>query len=128
MSDLKIALVISADKEIRERFARLLNKVGVSYILESDKTTGIIRLLELDVSLVIVDMSIVHVNGADFIRLIKRLRPRVRLIAITSSTDKEYHDQLIESGAMYCFVKSVKEIITENIVTELMRSSTEKEE
>ncbi len=128
MDDLKIAFIVSSDAAVRERLARLLEKIGVAYILERERARVIARILELNVKLIIVDMETEAVNGIDFLRLIKKLRPRVPLIVVTTDLSEEMHNCLLDAGAMYCLVKPVKEGEVTSVVGQLMGYVSEDEE
>jgi len=68
------------------------------------------------------------VNGIDFLRLIKKLRPRVPLIVVTTDLSEEMHNRLLDAGAMYCLVKPVKEVEVTSVVGQLMGRGSEDEE
>ena len=119
MISLKIALIASEDKEIRERFSRLLEQIGVSCIIESHGTKALVRILQVDLKLVIVDMVSISGNGFNFLKVIKSLRPRLPIIAITGDSSEEIRECLLDAGAMYCLVKPVEEKTLKSIVSTL---------
>lgn len=121
---MKIALIVSSDEDIRERFAKLLNQVGASYILERDRTKALMRVLTIDLRIIIVDMNFEMNNGLNFIQIIKKVRPRLPIIAITENSSKENYNNLLDAGAMYCLIKPVmgKELI--NVISGLSISDS----
>ena len=105
MQELKIALIISSDQDIRERISSLLMKIDVSLILERKKRQAIERILHLDLKLVFVDIENEDAETIDLIQLIKKLRPRLAIIAIIDEGLKELQKQLFDIGVMSCFIK-----------------------
>jgi DNA-binding response OmpR family regulator len=109
MKDLQIALILSSDPDIRERISNLLMKIDISLILESDRHKALERILHVDLKLVFVDIEPEDTEAVDFIRLIKKVRPRVSVIALTYESAEEEQEKYLKAGAMYCFVKPVEE-------------------
>lgn len=116
MKDLKIALIVSSNPDIRERISNLLMKIGISLILEKNKNQALERILHVDIKLVFVDIESDDQEGIDFIKLIKKVRPRVSIIALTPDAPKEDQKKYLDAGAMYCFIKSTEtEDISEQV-------------
>jgi CheY-like chemotaxis protein len=105
MKNPRIALIVASEDRIRKLFSRLLRKIKVSFMIESDQTTALLRLLEMHFRVLIVDMSSPQVNGRDFIYLVKKIRPRLPIIAVTESDKPSVYESLLDAGAMYCIVK-----------------------
>ena len=105
MKDLKIALIISSNQDIRERISNLLMKIDVSLILERKKRQAIERILHLDLKLVFVDIEQEDTEAIDFIQLIRKLRPRLAVIAIIDEGLVELQNHLFNIGVMSCFMK-----------------------
>ena len=106
---LKVALIVSHDQEIRRRFSRLLNQVGISYIFESGKAEAIIRILQIDMNLIIVDAGSEDDDIFNFIRVIKKLKPRIQIIVITPKLTDTVYTNMLNAGAMYCLINPHKE-------------------
>ena len=109
MKDLKIALIVSSNPDIRERISNILMKIDISLILERKKRKALDRILHVDIKLVFVDIEPKDKESLDFIRLIKKMRPRVSIIALTNETDEKDQKKYLDAGALYCFVKPVEE-------------------
>ena len=108
MKDLKIALIISSNTDIRERISNLLMKIDISLILEREKRKALERILHVDIKLVFVDIEPEDKEAVDFIRLIKKMRPRVSVMALTRDASKVEQQKYLDAGAMYCFIKSIE--------------------
>ena len=109
MKKLKIALIVSTNDDIRKRFSGLLDKIDVSYILESDRTSAVARIMEVPVKLLIADMLFEKENGFDFLSIVKKVRPRLPIIAITDDPSEEGINRLLDKGVMTCLVQPIKE-------------------
>ena len=120
MTELKVALIVSNDEEIRIRFSGFLDQIQVPYLLESDRTTSIARLMDMDVRVLIVDMLHDDENGLDYLKVVKKLRPRVPIIAITDEIDDEAQNRLLDEGIKYCLTKRMKDQEISDLVSTMM--------
>lgn len=109
MCSLNIALLVSSDENIRHIFPRLFEKANVNYVLEQEDTRALVRLLEMETSLLVIDLDSDPVKGMDFLDLVKRLRPRLPIIVVLSSESETVHEQMKAAGALCCLVKPVRE-------------------
>jgi DNA-binding NarL/FixJ family response regulator len=71
----------------------------------TDGRTAVQRVRELLPNVVVMDVSLPGLNGADSTREIKRICPQVRVIALTVHEDRVYLRQLLEAGASGYVVK-----------------------
>jgi CheY-like chemotaxis protein len=122
MTELKIALIVSDDEAIRKRFSRLLSQIRAPYLLESDRPTAVARLIDLSVRVLIVDMLSNKEDDLDFLKIVKKLRPRVPIIAITDQIGEEARNRILEEGAKYCLIKSMKDQEVSEMVNAMMES------
>lgn len=107
MKSLNIALVLSTEKEFRENISNLLNEMGISYIFESRELDALLRIISLPLKVVFLDVESDDDKSLDFIRLIKRLKPQLNLIALSNYFADD--ERIIEAGADYCFLRPVLE-------------------
>lgn len=76
----------------------------------TDGRTALRLAQELQPHVVVMDISLPHLNGAQATREIRRTCPRVRVIALTVHEDRAYLRQLLEAGASgYVLKRSVAE-------------------
>lgn len=109
MQTTKVALIVSCDYLIIQRFLNLLKNAGFTCLIESYRIAALFRILEMDVEVVLVDVEDGNIDVKDFLRIIKKLRPRLRIIAITDDASIEMRDRLLEEGVMFRIVKSIPE-------------------
>jgi DNA-binding NarL/FixJ family response regulator len=118
---IKLVLVVSSDEVVRERFARLLSRISTPYMLEREKAKALVRILELDVRILVVDVDN-NDESLDFIRLVKKMRPRLPILAVTSDSSRTEQDRLLDRGAMVVLVKPVEEKAVVNTVKTLIEA------
>ncbi len=119
MVDFQIALIVSSDQEIRERFSRLINIMGATCIIEKDRDKALKRLLEVDIRLAIVDMEGDDRKDLEFLNEMKKLRPRVPIMAITDDSAEAMRNQLFNQGVYCCFVKPLAKEDTKEIISKV---------
>ena len=122
LNELNIVLIMSDDDDIRERFSRLLDRIGTAYFFEKERTRVLVRILEMDLRLIVVDLPSENGDSIDFVRLIKKLRPRLPVMVILSDPFIAEADRFLEAGARYCVIKPVKEEQMVGFVEESVRS------
>ena len=106
--ELSIGLILSKNKRFRERMAKIFEKLHISYIFEQLKTSALIRTLELNPRVILVESDDKDEDRFDFVRLIRRLRPRVPMIVVTTTTSKKDHKEYLKSGVTRCIVKPIQ--------------------
>ncbi len=98
---IEVVLISANDDEIRNYFAFLLDKIGKSYIFERERTKAVLRILEMEVKLLIIEFENIDDTAFEFIDLIKRIRPKLAVITVTKQVNEILHDRLIEKGVKY---------------------------
>jgi len=114
MRSLNIALVLTANKTLRESFSYLFNEMEISYIFESKELNGLLRIMSLPLKSVFIEVNPFDQSSLDFIKLVKNLKPQLRIIAVSDYSTES--DRIIEAGADHCFQRSVLEESKESIV------------
>lgn len=103
---INVALVLSSDSEIRSKFSSLFQKIHINHIFESTITKTIIRILELDVKVVIIDIGENDYQG--LFKLIRKIRPRLPIIAICQELSDDQYQQLQDVNINYVLVKPIR--------------------
>jgi two-component system, response regulator YesN len=91
---------------------------------DGEKALEYIEILKPD--LILVDINLPFINGLDFIRLAKEIRPGLRFIIITGYADFKYAQQAIDLGVECFLLKPIKEMELKSALLEA-RNSFEKE-
>jgi DNA-binding NtrC family response regulator len=89
-------LLIDDEAQIRELGALMLNRLGYSSELAENGITGVecYRLRQAPIDLVIVDMSMPLMGGAECVQQLIQLDPSVRLILATGYSQRDLGDLL----------------------------------
>lgn len=82
-------LLIEDDSTIGELLSYNLEEAGYRVLRESDGRSGLHAALTYDVSLVILDVMLPQLDGIAVCREVKRRRPNLPVILLTSRTDPE---------------------------------------
>jgi signal transduction histidine kinase/ActR/RegA family two-component response regulator len=89
-------LVVDDDADSRETIARILEAVGASTVVAESASTGIQRLLQHDVDVIVSDIAMPHRDGIAFIEDVRRLShevkrtvPAVALTALARDDDRQ---------------------------------------
>jgi DNA-binding NarL/FixJ family response regulator len=108
MKDLKIALILSNNSEVRRKLSDLLKQIDISFIFESTQSNAMFRVLDLNLIAVFIDLDVIDDDSLEFIRFIRIFRKRVKVITISNPLSKKEYQNLLEAGSDHCFLKSVR--------------------
>jgi hypothetical protein len=102
------ALVLSKDTQIRKTFSMLFRRIHVNYLFESTLSKSIIRILELDIKLMIID-NCEHSNEyRNILKVIKKIRPRLPIMALVHKGDDELYAELHKAGVRIILNKPLR--------------------
>lgn len=113
----KITVVVAEDHTIvRKGIISLFDaKSGIEVIGEAeDGREAIKQVEELQPDVVLMDITMPHLNGLEATRQIKKMFPQVKVLALTMYTNEEYINQALQAGASGYVVKQAApaELIT----------------
>jgi signal transduction histidine kinase len=100
-------LVVEDNVDARESLRMLLEQVGHEVFEAADGQTGIRRALELEPSVVLVDIGLPDLDGCDVARHIRSLNPRIALIALSGYGRDEDKARSLDAGFDAHLVKPV---------------------
>jgi two-component system cell cycle sensor histidine kinase/response regulator CckA len=84
-------LLVEDQEVMRDMLARMLGRAGYSVVSAAHGIEGLARLREVNVDLVITDVLMPEMNGIDFLRVLARERPNVRMIALSGADRRARH-------------------------------------
>ncbi len=114
----KLRILIAEDhKTVREGLKLIVNSQDdMETVGEADDGREAIKLAqELAPDLVLMDISMPELNGLTATATLKRLRPKIKVLALTRHTDDAYLQELIQAGASGYILK-------QSAPTELLRA------
>lgn len=110
---MRTALVIDDDANLRDTVALMLENDGFQPILASDGSTGLERACTLNPGLVLVDLRMPGMSGAEVCQQLRRRGMQMPLIVISAVSDEIDKVRLLEIGADDYVVKpfSTRELL-----------------
>ncbi|MEA2433112.1 MAG: hypothetical protein QOG54_569 [Actinomycetota bacterium] len=101
-------LVVDDDDQIRRMLRRVLGrKPGFDIVGDCHSGEAAIELsLELNPDLILMDLNMPGIGGAEATRVIKQTSPAVRIVALTGQGDDETVAEMIRAGASGYLLKS----------------------
>jgi len=108
MPETKSILFAGSDEGMKAQVADILDDIAAySLTWVGDSGDLLLRILDKDVDLVIIDENLAGLSGSTLIKIIKKSRPRIPLIIISSGNSKEDLARVLEQGVYYFILKPV---------------------
>ncbi|GAM09259.1 transcriptional regulatory protein ZraR [Geobacter sp. OR-1] len=104
MENTKI-LIADDDKKTRDFVAAFLSYKGYQVFQASDGQDALEKIEMNDVNLVITDLMMPRVNGIEFIKKLKAMRPEIVTIAYSAFANSEMTANLLKAGAFFYLEK-----------------------
>jgi DNA-binding NtrC family response regulator len=104
MENTKI-LIADDDKKTRDFVAAFLSYKGYQVFQASDGQDALEKIEVNDVNLVITDLMMPRVNGIEFIKKLKAMRPEIVTIAYSAFANSEMTANLLKAGAFFYLEK-----------------------
>ncbi len=108
MPETKSILFAGSDEGMKEQVADVLNGIAtysLSWVAESGDL--LLKILDKDIDLAIIDEELSGMAGSKLIQIIKKSRPRIPLIIISSGKSKEELARVLEQGVFYFIIKPI---------------------
>lgn len=102
---MKNILLIDDEEKLRSLLARLISMEGFDVIQAPDIKTGIRKLEQHDIDVVLCDVKLPDGHGVDFITTIKKKYPQIEVILLTAYGNIPDGVQAIRNGAFDYIVK-----------------------
>jgi DNA-binding NtrC family response regulator len=108
MPETKSILFAGSDEGMKEQVAKLLDGIA-TYSLTWVGESGdlLLKILDKDIDLAIIDEDLAGMAGSKLIQIIKKSRPRIPLIIISSGDSKEELAKVLEQGVFYFIIKPI---------------------
>jgi hypothetical protein len=102
------ALILSKDSQIRKTFSILFRRIHVNYLFESTFSKSIIRILELDIKLMIIDYCEHSQEHRNILKVIKKIRPRLPIMALVNKGNDDIFTELHDAGVRFILNKPLR--------------------
>jgi two-component system response regulator HydG len=103
----KPILVVDDTESVREAISKILQKQGYSVMTASDGEEGINLLQKYDIPLVLTDLKMPKVDGAELLKVAKTISPDIEVILITGYGTVEVAVEVMKEGAFDFIQKPV---------------------
>ncbi len=106
----KVILSASADTSVREQVSRALKGIEeCSLIWLKSGADLLLHILDREIALAIIDESVAELGGAKLVKIIKKTRPKIPLIVISSLRNDDELIEMLEEGIFYFLVTPISE-------------------
>lgn len=127
MENVKSVMIISSNNYTCEYLSRILDEMEIPYVFERDETRAIARILEMNIRLVVVDMKSLVSDNLDFLKLTRKIWPRLPIIAIADDSSKDELNKFYDPGVTYFFMKPINKKKISDIITSISTELTDKD-
>ena len=108
MPETKSILFAISDEGMKEQVSEVLNGIATySLTWVGESADLLLKILDKDIDLAIIDENLAGMAGAKLIQIIKKSRPRIPLIIISSGNSKEELARVLEQGVFYFIIKPI---------------------
>ena len=108
MPETKSILFAISDEVMKEQVSEIFNGIA-TYSLTWVEESGdlLLKILDKDIDLAVIDEDLAGMAGSKLIQIIKKSRPRIPLIIISSGNSKEDLARVLEQGVFYFIIKPI---------------------
>ena len=108
MSEGRSILFAASDEGVKKQVFQALNGIeAYSLTWVGDSGDLLLKILEADIDLTIIDMKLSGIAGSKVVEIIKRSRPRMPIIIISNGNSVETLARVLEQGVFYFIVKPI---------------------
>ena len=108
MPETKFILFAISDEGMKAQVSEVLNGIATySLTWVGDSGDLLLKILDKDIDLAIIDEDLAGMAGSKLIQIIKKSRPRIPLIIISSGNSKEELARVLEQGVFYFIIKPI---------------------
>ncbi len=108
MPETKSILFAISDEGMKGQVFEVLDGIA-SYSLTwvGDSADLLLKILDKDIDLALIDENLAGMAGSKLVKIIKKSRPRIPLIIISSGNSKEELARVLEQGVFYFIIKPI---------------------
>ena len=118
-------LLVERDKALSQKFTSLMKDRGVNTDLCNRVGSAIERLRFFTYDALVVDFGSKGLKPAEVIPILKKISPRVPIIALTEKTESFLEEEIQKAGVFTCLLKPVKDgVFTDAIDRAVQKKET----
>jgi len=122
----KLVVIASEDLLIINQMSSILRENDYSTLIEKSATKAILKIMEQEINLLILDLDSSGNFNTDLIKIIKKIRPRLLIVVLTKDNSLETIRKFIQAGVFYCVLKPIQ-IVEINRLLEAVSRHYQKE-
>ncbi|MDP6348984.1 MAG: response regulator [Chloroflexota bacterium] len=103
------SLVLAVDDEpaVLNVLERILQREGYAVETAVNGVDAMLRFIETDYTFVMLDIAMPRMDGADTLRLMKKLKPEVPVVTFTGHVGRGEMTETVRLGAVTCLPKPI---------------------
>lgn len=105
---IKSVVIATEDTTALHQLNQLLLQKDYSIIIEKSQTQSILKILEHQIDLLILDVGMPDSSKLDFVKIIRKTRPRLPIIVLSEDNSVETLRVLAEAGVLFCALKPIQ--------------------
>lgn len=107
MSDQRKVLIVTPELSIRQQILSRVSAKGYQAIAAERGYDALLTVVEQNVGLVIIDLSIDESAGVKTVEILRKIRPRLPLVVLSGDWSLEAGRQVLQHGVFYYLLKPV---------------------
>ena len=105
MSDHRKVLIVTSELPIRQQILSRVSAKGYQTVATERGYDALLAVVEQNVGLVIIDLSIEESAGVKTVELLRKIRPRLPLVVLSNDRSLEAGRQVLQHGVFYYLLK-----------------------
>ena len=119
---LNSAIILSTDKETISACTEGSNEMGIVLVIKNDFASFLLELQENDYAAILFDCSGNFQKCIQWVKIVKKLRPKVKLIVISKEIDKLSGGKLYQEGIFHLCEKPLNKEYLKDILSATLTS------
>ncbi len=88
-----------------EQILEQMSETGITPAIVNDELDLLLEVLEQDFQVVIYDFEVLNDIGLKTVKILRRIRPKISVVVLSSEPSKKLGGQLLQEGVVYYAVK-----------------------
>ncbi|MBD3290978.1 response regulator [candidate division KSB1 bacterium] len=102
-------IIATEDSEVISQLSKIFLAEDYTIIIEKSQTKTILKALEHQVDLLVLDLAQPDTSKMDLVNIIRKTRPRLPIIVLSEDNSIEVLRELAEAGVFYSALKPVNQ-------------------
>jgi len=119
--DGKSAVIASENADLIDQISNIMVEYDYSLIVVKSAIESILKILEQEADLLMLDLDLSENTVMDLIDIIKKMRPRLPIVVLPDDFTIDTVRKLTKAGVFYCAMKPVQIEEIEKVLEAVMR-------